>query len=253
MLLDIQRWSEAINRRFPPRHDDDPGLIGRMEQAIASYVRGQLFLSLIIGVSTGVGIWILGRRRRDAARPDSTPPRSARGRGSPSSSRTSGRGSARCRRCSTRSSREDRSRRSGWRFSSSGSSSSRDTSSSRTSWAARCASIRCSSSSACSQAARSTASRGSSSRCRSSPRARRRGSSSTSGSSSRRGRTESRCGRRGRARVGDRRTPGCRPRRASRRHRERRDGFGDASTALAIAAAARQLLASALTRGRRDG
>jgi predicted PurR-regulated permease PerM len=59
MLLDIQRWSEAINRRFPPRHEGDPGLIGRMEQAIASYVRGQLFLSLIIGVSVGVGLWIL--------------------------------------------------------------------------------------------------------------------------------------------------------------------------------------------------
>ena len=60
MLLDIQRWSDRINRRFPPRHGDDPGLIGRMEQAIASYVRGQLLLSLIIGVSTGVGIYILG-------------------------------------------------------------------------------------------------------------------------------------------------------------------------------------------------
>jgi predicted PurR-regulated permease PerM len=60
MLLDIQRWSDAINRRFPPRHAGDPGLIGRMEQAIASYVRGQLLLSLIIGVSTGVGLWILG-------------------------------------------------------------------------------------------------------------------------------------------------------------------------------------------------
>ena len=59
MLLDIQRWSEAINRRFPPRHAGDPGLIGRMEQAIASYVRGQLFLSLIIGVSVGLGLWIL--------------------------------------------------------------------------------------------------------------------------------------------------------------------------------------------------
>jgi predicted PurR-regulated permease PerM len=60
MLLDMQRWSDGINRRFPPRHKDDPGLIGRMEQAIASYVRGQLLLSLIIGVSSGVGIWILG-------------------------------------------------------------------------------------------------------------------------------------------------------------------------------------------------
>jgi predicted PurR-regulated permease PerM len=60
MLLDVQNWSDAINRRFPPRSESDPGLIGRMEQAIASYVRGQLFLSLIIGVSVGVGLWIMG-------------------------------------------------------------------------------------------------------------------------------------------------------------------------------------------------
>jgi predicted PurR-regulated permease PerM len=32
----------------------------RMEQAIASYVKGQLLLSLIIGISSGAGIWILG-------------------------------------------------------------------------------------------------------------------------------------------------------------------------------------------------
>src|SRR6185437_2506401 len=59
MLLDIQRWSDRIDRRFPPQRGS-PGLIGRMEQAIASYVRGQLLLSLIIGVSSGVGLWILG-------------------------------------------------------------------------------------------------------------------------------------------------------------------------------------------------
>ena len=32
----------------------------RMEQALLSYVKGQLLLSLIIGVSSGVGLWILG-------------------------------------------------------------------------------------------------------------------------------------------------------------------------------------------------
>jgi predicted PurR-regulated permease PerM len=31
-----------------------------MEQAVASYVKGQLLLSLIIGVSVGLGLWILG-------------------------------------------------------------------------------------------------------------------------------------------------------------------------------------------------
>jgi len=59
MLLDMQRWSDQIDRRFPPKRGS-PGLIGRMEHAIASYVRGQLLLSLIIGLSVGVGLWILG-------------------------------------------------------------------------------------------------------------------------------------------------------------------------------------------------
>jgi predicted PurR-regulated permease PerM len=58
MLLDMQRLTEAIDRRFPPHGRG--GLIVRMEQAVASYVKGQLLLSLIIGVSSGVGLWILG-------------------------------------------------------------------------------------------------------------------------------------------------------------------------------------------------
>ncbi|HKD95051.1 MAG TPA: AI-2E family transporter [Gaiellaceae bacterium] len=58
MLLDMQRLTEAVDRRFPPHGRG--GLIVRMEQAVASYVRGQLFLSLIIGVSVGLGLWILG-------------------------------------------------------------------------------------------------------------------------------------------------------------------------------------------------
>ncbi len=59
MLLDMQHWSDRIDRRFPPRRGS-PGLIARMEQAVASYVRGQLLLSLIIGVSSGLGLWVLG-------------------------------------------------------------------------------------------------------------------------------------------------------------------------------------------------
>ncbi|HZS30400.1 MAG TPA: AI-2E family transporter [Gaiellaceae bacterium] len=58
MLLDMQRLTEAVDRRFPPHGKG--GLIVRMEQAVASYVRGQLLLSLIIGVSAGLGLWILG-------------------------------------------------------------------------------------------------------------------------------------------------------------------------------------------------
>jgi predicted PurR-regulated permease PerM len=59
MLLDMGRLSAAVDRRFPPR----PGsgsLIPRLESALAGYVRGQALLSLIIGVSAGIGLWLLG-------------------------------------------------------------------------------------------------------------------------------------------------------------------------------------------------
>ncbi len=59
MLLDMQRLAGAVDRRFPPRPGGVP-LIQSMEQALASYVRGQLLLSLIIGATSGVGLWILG-------------------------------------------------------------------------------------------------------------------------------------------------------------------------------------------------
>jgi predicted PurR-regulated permease PerM len=58
MLLDMQRLTDAVDRRFPPHGRG--GLIVRMEQAVASYVKGQLLLSVIIGVSVGLGLWILG-------------------------------------------------------------------------------------------------------------------------------------------------------------------------------------------------
>ena len=44
--------------RFPP-HGGRP-LISRIEHALVSYVRGQILLSLIIGTSAGLGLWILG-------------------------------------------------------------------------------------------------------------------------------------------------------------------------------------------------
>jgi predicted PurR-regulated permease PerM len=59
MLLDMGRLSAAVDRRFPP-HPASGSLIPRMEGALAGYVRGQLLLSLIIGVSAGVGLWVLG-------------------------------------------------------------------------------------------------------------------------------------------------------------------------------------------------
>jgi predicted PurR-regulated permease PerM len=59
MLLDMPRFGRAVDRRFPPRPGTMP-LLERIEQALASYVRGQFLLSLIIGASAGVGLWILG-------------------------------------------------------------------------------------------------------------------------------------------------------------------------------------------------
>jgi predicted PurR-regulated permease PerM len=59
MLLDMHRLAAAVDRRFPPAPGTVP-LIERMEQALASYVKGQLMLSLIIGASSGFGLWILG-------------------------------------------------------------------------------------------------------------------------------------------------------------------------------------------------
>jgi predicted PurR-regulated permease PerM len=59
MLLDLRRLTGGIDRRFPPGPDKQ-GLVLSMESAVAGYVRGQVLLSLIIGASAGVGLWVLG-------------------------------------------------------------------------------------------------------------------------------------------------------------------------------------------------
>jgi predicted PurR-regulated permease PerM len=59
MLLDFSRLAKAIDRRFPPRPGSQPLLV-RMEHAVVGYVKGQLLVSLIIGTSAGVGMWVLG-------------------------------------------------------------------------------------------------------------------------------------------------------------------------------------------------
>jgi predicted PurR-regulated permease PerM len=58
MLLDMERLESAIDRRFPP--GPGPALTRRIERALAGYVRGQLILSTVIGLSAGVGMWLLG-------------------------------------------------------------------------------------------------------------------------------------------------------------------------------------------------
>jgi predicted PurR-regulated permease PerM len=58
MLLGMDRFGRALDRRFPP-YDGRPLLL-RVEHALVSYVRGQFLLSLIIGTSAGLGLYILG-------------------------------------------------------------------------------------------------------------------------------------------------------------------------------------------------
>ena len=59
MLLDLPRLQRAIDRRFPPQ-PGSTALLLRMERSLTSYVRGQALVSLIIGTSAGVGLWVLG-------------------------------------------------------------------------------------------------------------------------------------------------------------------------------------------------
>jgi predicted PurR-regulated permease PerM len=59
MLLDMPRLGRAVDRRFPP-NPGSTSLLTRIEGSLASYVRGQALLSLIIGTSAGLGLWLLG-------------------------------------------------------------------------------------------------------------------------------------------------------------------------------------------------
>jgi predicted PurR-regulated permease PerM len=59
MLLDFSKLARFLDRRFPP-HPGSEQLLVRMERAVAGYVKGQVLVSLIIGTSAGVGMWVLG-------------------------------------------------------------------------------------------------------------------------------------------------------------------------------------------------
>jgi predicted PurR-regulated permease PerM len=59
MLLDMPRFHRTLDRRFPPR-PGEPSLLVQIEGALVGYVKGQALLSLIIGTSAGLGLWLLG-------------------------------------------------------------------------------------------------------------------------------------------------------------------------------------------------
>jgi predicted PurR-regulated permease PerM len=59
MLLDAPRLSRWLRRLFPPG-EGEQDLMTRCERALISYVRGQTMVSLVIGASAGVFMWVLG-------------------------------------------------------------------------------------------------------------------------------------------------------------------------------------------------
>ena len=59
MLLDAPRLSRFLRRVFPGAGPEDD-LVTRVERALLAYVRGQTMVSLAVGATAGVGLWILG-------------------------------------------------------------------------------------------------------------------------------------------------------------------------------------------------
>lgn len=59
MLLDTPRLQRTLDRRFPP-HPGSPGLLVEIESSVVGYVKGQMLVSLIIGTSAGLALWLLG-------------------------------------------------------------------------------------------------------------------------------------------------------------------------------------------------
>jgi len=59
MLLDMPRLQRAVDRRFPPR-PGAPSLLAQVESSVGGYVKGQVLVSLIIGTSAGLALWLLG-------------------------------------------------------------------------------------------------------------------------------------------------------------------------------------------------
>lgn len=61
MLLDARRIGRVVRRLFPSDHQDEADeFIKRSERAVTHWVRAQALLSLLIGISSGLGIWLLG-------------------------------------------------------------------------------------------------------------------------------------------------------------------------------------------------
>jgi predicted PurR-regulated permease PerM len=59
MLLDMPRLGRGLDRRFPPP-PGTPSLLASIESSVGGYVKGQVLVSLIMGTSAGLALWLLG-------------------------------------------------------------------------------------------------------------------------------------------------------------------------------------------------
>ncbi len=61
MLIYGPKMADTVRRKLPPiktREDDFPRLL---QKAVSNYVIAQFFLSLIMGVAAGIGLWVFGK------------------------------------------------------------------------------------------------------------------------------------------------------------------------------------------------
>lgn len=61
VLRDEKRAKEFFYHLWPEELREDVHQVARLvDRVLASYIRGQLFLGLVVGVITGIGMWIIG-------------------------------------------------------------------------------------------------------------------------------------------------------------------------------------------------
>jgi predicted PurR-regulated permease PerM len=60
LLIDLKRFKKNTLELTPPRHRDEVAYVGReVGTALGSFVRGQLLVSLIVGIASSIGMWAI--------------------------------------------------------------------------------------------------------------------------------------------------------------------------------------------------
>jgi predicted PurR-regulated permease PerM len=60
VLIDLDRFKENSLHLTPPKHREETAfVIGQVGTALGSFVRGQLLVSVIVGIASSIGMWII--------------------------------------------------------------------------------------------------------------------------------------------------------------------------------------------------